>query len=161
MPTTPALISNIPFSRTPHCSGREADLADLRRSLLSNVTAGRVQTIWGLAGAGKTQLALDYAHRFAAEYEIIWWLGAEETSNLPVGYAKLATRLGMTVPEGSSLDDIRIALRAELAQRSDWLVVFDNVAGVDDIRAFLPQEHSGHVLITSRYANWDQVGRPR
>src|SRR5439155_16070841 len=73
--------------------------------------------------------------------------------------AKLATQLGMEIPEGASLGDIRNALRRVLNQRSDWLLVFDNAVGVEDVRDFLPQERSGHVIITSRNPNWGSIAR--
>jgi len=66
-------------------------------------------------------------------------MSADEPATLALGYAKLATRLGMNIPEGTSLDDIRHALRRLLNERDDWLLLlFDQRAidylGCDPIR---------------------------
>jgi len=54
------------------------------------------------------------------------------------------------IPEGTGLDDIRHAVRRILDQQSNWLLIFDNASGVDDVRNYIPIERKGHVLVTSR-----------
>ncbi|MEA2735086.1 MAG: hypothetical protein QOE14_1537 [Humisphaera sp.] len=151
---------NVPYNRNVHFTGRDDELSDLQRSLASTEPARRVQVICGLGGVGKTQLALEYVYRAKERYKIVWWINADEPATLALGYAKLATHIGMHVPEGTSLDDIRHALRRKLNERDDWLLIFDNVAGVDDIKNYLPTDRTGHVLITSRNPNWESIARP-
>lgn len=153
-------VWNLPYSRNVHFTGREDELRELRNSFASHEPLRRVQVICGLGGVGKTQLALEYVYRHRSDYRIIWWINADEPATLGLGYAKLAKQIGMQVPEGTSLDDIRHALRRRLDERSDWLLVFDNVAGAEDIRNYLPIGRTGHVLITSRNPNWESIARP-
>ena len=154
-----AQVWSVPYARNAHFTGREEELADLQRALSSDQVARHVQVISGLGGVGKTQLALEYVHRNRDAYKLIWWINADEPATLALGYARLAPHLGMQIPEGMSLDDIRHAIRRRLDARGDWLLVFDNVAGADDIRNYIPLERTGHVIITSRNPNWESVAR--
>ncbi len=151
---------HVPYARNEYFSGREDELTSLRHSLLSHEPLRHIQALWGLGGVGKTQLALEYAYRYRDEYNIVWWLAADEPSNLTLGFGRLAARLGISIPEGTPLDDVRQELRRALNQRDDWLLIFDNAPGVEDVRPYLPQDRTGHVIITSRNPNWERVARP-
>src|SRR5438045_672811 len=83
---------SVPYVRNGHFTGREDELATLRKSLVANDPARRVQAVCGLGGVGKTQLALEYLYRNKEHYRIIWWLSADEAATLSLGYAKLATQ---------------------------------------------------------------------
>jgi hypothetical protein len=47
----------------------------------------------------KAQLALEYAYRYASEYEGVWWFHAEESLTLALDYVDLAPALGVSVVE--------------------------------------------------------------
>src|SRR4051794_9025413 len=59
--------------RNPRFTGRDGMLAELRRRLRAGEGTLTVQALYGLGGVGKTQLAIEYAHRFAADYDLVWW----------------------------------------------------------------------------------------
>jgi hypothetical protein len=72
-------------TRNPNFTGRGALLQALRRRLVETKAGAVVQAsaVHGLGGVGKTQLALEYAHRYAADYDLVWWVPAEQPLAIP------------------------------------------------------------------------------
>ncbi len=103
----------------------------------------------GMGGVGKTQLALEYAYRHASDFDLVWWLRAEQPTTLLEDYAKLAGPLGLTVTSEGELAAIAAAVRERLAHRDRWLLVFDNANEPEELEHLLPHA-GGRVLITSR-----------
>ena len=58
----------------------------------------------GLAGVGKTQIALEYTYRYRSEYDAIFWLEAEHDWTLTSTYALIAGQLGLLGPKTSEDD---------------------------------------------------------
>jgi hypothetical protein len=140
--------------RPAFLSGREELLDDLDARLNGSERAGpRVAALCGLGGAGKTSVALEYAHRHLAEVGVAWQFAAEDTAVLAAGFGELAAQLGTL-----ALDDERDAVVSVhgmlAAYQADWLLVFDNVPDRASVEAFLPPAGRGKVLITSRNPNW-------
>ena len=150
-------ICNVP-RRNPNFTGREEILEQLRHSLVKDVhIALTQQALHGLGGIGKTQLAIEYAYRHSAEYEVIWWLRSEESSTLFSDYAELAAELNLHEKEAPEQEKIIQAVRKWLDHHSNWLLVFDNAVDVVTISNFLPKSSGGHVLITSRNEQWSTI----
>jgi len=151
---------NVPHLRNPNFTGRESLLADLRKALTSGQPAALTQAISGLGGVGKTQLAVEYAYRHAAEYDVVWWVRAEEPATLPSDYAGLAGELGLPEEDAPEQRVVVQAVRRWLGQNAGWLLVFDNAPGPAEVHDYLPQAAMGHVLITSRNPVWRGAASP-
>ena len=149
-------VWNIP-ARNPGFTGRDDLLGQVRDQLLAGDKAV-VQALHGMGGVGKTQLAAEYAHRFAGAYDLAWWINAEQGGLIGDQVAALGLALGC-VPPGAGTEAVRAAVLAELRHRGRWLLVFDNAEDPADVAPWLPGG-GGHVLITSRQRGWDEVAAP-
>jgi hypothetical protein len=153
MPGTAPRVWNVP-ARNPSFTGRDGMLVEVREALLGGDRAV-VQALHGMGGVGKTQLAIEYAYRFAGAYDLAWWINAEQGGLIGEQFAALGSALGC-VPAGAGIEAVRFAVLAELRQRGRWLLVFDNAEDPFDITGWLPGG-GGHVLITSRARGWTEV----
>jgi hypothetical protein len=139
--------------RPAFLAGREDLLADLDARLASRDGRGpRIVALHGLGGAGKTSVAVEYAHRHLAEVELAWQFSAADSTVLAAGFADLAAQLGTGGAAGA--DPVASVHAVLAAYQAGWLLVFDNVPCPEQVQAFLPPAGNGRVLITSRSALW-------
>ncbi|GIF02296.1 FxSxx-COOH system tetratricopeptide repeat protein [Paractinoplanes rishiriensis] len=139
-------VWNVP-RRHPAFTGREALLARLRDRLTSGSRAV-VQALHGMGGVGKTQLAIEYAHLFAGEYTLVWWINAERGELIDEQIAALATAANWANASSTRTATAKYVLD-RLRTMSHWLLVFDNAEDADQLALSLPSGQ-GHIIITSR-----------
>ena len=107
----------------------------------------------GLGGAGKTSVAVEYAHRHLAEVGVAWQFAAEDPAVLAAGFGELAAQLGAR--ELLDARDPVASVHGVLAgYPAEWLLVFDNAPDRASVAAFVPPAGRGRVLITSQNPNW-------
>ncbi|MFF8355860.1 FxSxx-COOH system tetratricopeptide repeat protein [Streptomyces chartreusis] len=141
-------VWNIPI-RNIGFAGRDDLLVRVRRSLTKTFPA---VAFHGRGGVGKTQLAIEYAHRFSGDYEFAWWVRCEEPALIAEQLAALATKIG-AAPAGVAVPEACEALAEELRTRSRWLLIFDNAEDPAALTSHLPSG-VGHTLITTRAPAW-------
>jgi hypothetical protein len=150
-------VAGLPVSLAPRpvlLAGRGELLADLdARLTVGPGTGPRVVTLYGLGGAGKTSVAVEYAHRHLAEVGLAWQFPAEDPAVLLAEFARLAAQLGAR--EVVDVRDPVATVHAVLAAfPAAWLLVFDSAPGQKAVRRFVPPAGRGRVLITSQSAVW-------
>ncbi|QGN48564.1 tetratricopeptide repeat protein [Micromonospora sp. WMMC415] len=154
-----------PPSRNLRFTGREELLRQLREELKAAGSIGIPVALRGGPGIGKTQLAIEYAHRFRGAYDVIWWVQADPPQFVDVRVADLGAELGL--PRQPTIPEMTRAVRQRLSRperRPDggppeqWLLVFDNVDQYEHVRDYLPQG-VGHVLVTTRNPDWGDLAR--
>ncbi|MEU5027664.1 FxSxx-COOH system tetratricopeptide repeat protein [Streptomyces milbemycinicus] len=156
----PAIWGNVP-PRNNNFTGRQALLDTLHERLSSEGTAAVLpEALHGLGGVGKSQIALEYVHQHASDYDAVWWIPAERPEQIRQALVQLADRLGLQVGLESNIavPSVLEALRTGRPCR-DWLLVFDNAEELDTVRPFFPNGGPGRILVTSRNAQWSRAAR--
>ncbi|MGW3990925.1 FxSxx-COOH system tetratricopeptide repeat protein [Streptomyces sp. NPDC004830] len=132
------------------------DLLECLRHILSETGSALLH---GMGGVGKTQLALEYAHRYRTHYDVVWWVEAEHRDLALRQYSELAAPLGVEGQESinATADAVRDALHRGAPHRR-WLLVFDNAMAPECVEPLLVGSPTGHVLITTRNEGWARTG---
>ncbi|MEV4455491.1 helix-turn-helix domain-containing protein [Microbispora sp. NPDC049633] len=133
-------------------TGREAESA-LVEELLRTTGAAAVD---GMAGVGKTSLAVHVAHRLAPSYpdgglylDLQGFTPGQEPLEPHAALGRLLDALDVTHPPAGTAE--RAALwRSELSRRR-VLVVLDNAVDAEQVRPLLPGAGKSAVLVTSRH----------
>ncbi|MET0419000.1 MAG: FxSxx-COOH system tetratricopeptide repeat protein [Actinoplanes sp.] len=141
--------------------GREDLLARLRDRLAHGPVVLLPGDDQPLGGTGRTQLAVEYVHRYADTYDLVWWIPAEQSAGARAALIGLARRLGL--PEAGDINRTLAAVRDALSRGEpfrNWLVVFEDANRPEEIKSYLPSG-AGHVLVTSRNPRWSaDVAQP-
>src|ERR1035438_7846010 len=165
--TVPLIWGNVP-QRNMNFTGREDLLAELRRrqgptgdKRITAVVPGdpMPRALQGLGGVGKTAVAIEFAYRNRADYDLVWWIQSDQLPLVRSALAALAEPLGLEAARASGIEaavaQVRDALRRG-EPYSRWLLIFDNADEPDELYKIIPQG-PGDVLITSRNNHWQSA----
>ncbi|KPJ92733.1 MAG: hypothetical protein AMJ53_08775, partial [Gammaproteobacteria bacterium SG8_11] len=160
------LIHNLPYDSLGSLfKGRDQILEDIKTNLSTTANTERAtaivakHAIHGLGGVGKTRLAVEYAWQTIADYEASLFVIADAPENLARNLAELCSAQILNLPEQAATEqDTQVdAVLRWLNEHSDWLLILDNVDSPEAavaVEKLLPTLQRGHVLITSRRAEW-------
>lgn len=149
------LVWNVP-PRNPYFTGREEQLAAMHDEFTAGATVVLTQAIRGMAGIGKTQTAVEYAHRHRADYQAVLWTVADSPEALTSGFAQCAALLDLPERDDRDLKVVAAAARRWLESNGHWLLVLDNVEEMKIVPTGLP----GNILVTTRQRGTGQYARP-
>jgi hypothetical protein len=111
------------------------------------------------AFAGKTQICIEYCYRYVPSYYgLVIWLHAPSAESIAAGYRQLmADTTGVDVKDKDT-DEVVAEVKARLFRsKVPWLLVFDNLEDQSLLEKFVPNGGTGHVLVTTRLVNTDNV----
>ena len=142
----------VPLPRNPFFTGREAVLEALHSQLGVDQALALTQSsaLYGLGGIGKTQIALEYAYRYALEYSAVFWIAAETAEQILASLLRIAEVLHLSEHDDRDQQQVVVAVQRWLTTHGQWLLIWDNVEDLDLLQRFLPTARSGAILITTR-----------
>ncbi|RYN19951.1 hypothetical protein AA0112_g10877 [Alternaria arborescens] len=160
--------SIIPFSRNLRFVGRESQLVELEAKLFSSEQTTTTLAIVGPGGTGKSQLALEVAHRTRQNNKdcSVFWMDASDKDSLYQSYASVAQKLSVLGWDDDQADMKQLAKRCvvEMSARQ-CLLIFDNTENTTlrsggsfateaaDLADFLPQSKLCSVIFTTTNIN--------
>jgi hypothetical protein len=127
-------------------------------------SGSRTLVVWGLGGAGKTQLVLDYVQQHRTEYKATFWIEAGRKESLERDFVRLyQTLFGLHTSAGLEttigVENAVTGVKSWFAgQQGRWLMVFDGADSIEDeeasgyidIKHFIPCAVALNIIITSR-----------
>ncbi|WP_067823513.1 FxSxx-COOH system tetratricopeptide repeat protein [Actinomadura kijaniata] len=146
--------------RNKDFTGREELLAGLRQQG-GGTTAVLPTALHGLGGVGKTQIAIEFAHRHKSDYDVVWWIPSDQKLLVPGAIARLAPHLGLPESNETGVEETAEAVINALRAGQPferWLLVFDNAHDPESLTEYIP-DGPGDVIITSRNFSWNGVVR--
>ncbi len=120
-------IWRVPHRRNPFFIGRDAILTQLHDMACRESIRGvaPILAISGIGGIGKTQTAVEYAHRFHCDYQTTLWLQADTRDILITEVISVANELG--IPQQQDYDQVIKLIKDWLSSHTGWLMILDNV----------------------------------
>ncbi len=153
-PLPPASL--LPLLRNRLFTGRAEELRALAESLsLPDATAA----ICGLGGAGKTQLACEFAHRYGQFFPGgVFWLSFSDPAAIPVAVAACGWAGHLALHPDCEDLPLERQVRLVLAAWRDpqpRLLIFDNCEDEALLAEWRPPSGGCRVIVTSRRARWN------
>jgi Tfp pilus assembly protein PilF len=137
---------NVLYTQNPFFTGREDVLGKLHEALNTKGTAA----LSGMPGVGKTQTAVEYAHRHRSEYRLILWARADTRETLISDFVNIAGTLQLPEVRAQEQHLAVGAVKRWFDANPDWLLVLDNADDLTLAREFMPAAPKGHIILTTR-----------
>ncbi|RDW90247.1 uncharacterized protein DSM5745_02022 [Aspergillus mulundensis] len=148
----------VPFHRNSRFVGREEEINRIERMI--NTSPSKI-AVCGLGGVGKTQIALEIAHRMRErDFDSIFWIPCTSHESVEQAYMSMAQMLGI---QETKTGEAKSRVKAHLSQQRSgkWLLIFDNADDMSmwsrgtrpestPLSDYLPQHEQGHILFTTR-----------
>lgn len=157
------LGSRMSIPRNPLFVGRKGDLEAMARALKAqeSLALSQVVAATGMGGLGKTQLAIEFVHRYGRFFAGgVYWVSFARADQVPMEVADCGGRGFMELHP--RFTELAHEERVRLVQRA-WesaiprLLIFDNCEDEALVTQWRPPIGGCRVLITARRSNWDPV----
>ncbi|KAJ7853125.1 P-loop containing nucleoside triphosphate hydrolase protein [Mycena olivaceomarginata] len=126
--------------------GRQTILDALHQFFAQDTQKQKIYVLYGLGGAGKTQIALKFIEE-STDFNDCFLVDASTRETIETGLKHIA----LVKQTGNSSQD---ALSWLASKQEDWLVFFDNADNPKiNLNQFFPKCNHGNIIITSRNPN--------
>ncbi|KAJ7315296.1 P-loop containing nucleoside triphosphate hydrolase protein, partial [Mycena albidolilacea] len=124
--------------------GRRDILDKMHSFFTSDVGIQHIYVLYGLGGAGKTQITLKFINESSSRFSDTFFIDASTITTIDTGLKNIAVGKG----SGDSLQD---GLQWLASRVEEWLLVLDNTDDPSiNLNDFIPQCNHGNIIVTSR-----------
>jgi tetratricopeptide (TPR) repeat protein/transcriptional regulator with XRE-family HTH domain len=145
--------SRMPLAPNPLFVGSSEEILEIASAFRGEgvVALGQMVASTGLGGLGKTQLAVEFVHRYGRFFAGgVFWLSFASPDEIPLQVASCAGADFETRPVEERLELVRGGWQSSLPR----LLVFDNCEEERLLEAWRPASGGCRVLVTSRRSHW-------
>ena len=161
---------SILLQRNPAFIARDRELEDLSKYFSKKHHDGPIScVIRGIGGVGKTQTAIEFTHRYKDDYDMMFWVRADEKIELHRTFGAIGRKLRIFDTEDvdrPKVERIQDWLRTtgscftlsetpRVLKMLDkkWLLVFDNVPNWNSLAPYLPthsRASTASIIVTTQ-----------
>ncbi|CAE6468299.1 unnamed protein product [Rhizoctonia solani] len=129
---------------TPIFGGREDEIKHVLDCLTSERPERRVCVVYGLGGAGKTQLVLKAIERSEDQWSVVIHVDSSSQTSIKDALQQFASAMAIGETHGATIEWLE-------SQREQWLLVFDGAdkPGIE-LPNYFPKGNHGRIIITTR-----------
>lgn len=170
LPTTLTSDSKMPWRANPYFVGRDEELRFLAGAFQEGGSANMTEeqdsirktavAIVGPGGIGKTQLAVEFCHRYGQFFRGgVFWISFSQSETIPTEIAQCGTVQHLALRP--NFEDLSHSEQLKLVQRAwhedtDRLIIFDDCKNIEDVMKWRPSYGRCRILITSQISHWDK-----
>ncbi|KAF2274070.1 uncharacterized protein EI97DRAFT_135170 [Westerdykella ornata] len=132
----PVPRSTVPYREDIHFVDRK--FLTIQLSAKCEEPAARVALV-GPGGVGKSQLAIDYAHKIRKSSPDTWvfWINADSAATFEKGFEDIADKAHIYAYNPHDPERMHTVKRWLMEEKNKWLIILDNA---DDLNALLPND---------------------
>jgi transcriptional regulator with XRE-family HTH domain len=144
---------SIPYQQNPFFTGRDEMLNRMHKQLTRMRRSPYAIAITGLAGIGKTQLAIEYAYQYRSYYQAVFWLRGDSSEVLLAEFANIAASPVLPIQNMSSQSVIIDSVKRWLRQNAPCLLIIDSLDTIQELVTLdklLSQLGETRIILTTR-----------
>ena len=145
-------FDNPPFKKNDFFIGRRDEIKEIHDNFHKGI---RIQTISGMSGTGKTQIALEYAYYFAGEYDVICWMDADNSDTMRNSVKSFLRGRNCSLKNEGAEFECDAFLNWFNNASESWLLIYDNAVYVtknecEELQKYMPKNNkAGNILLTT------------